>query len=31
MMRSAHRLYDFPVVPDGTTQHHAEDHPYDLQ
>lgn len=31
MMTSPHRLYDFPVVPDGTTQNHAEDHSYDLQ
>lgn len=31
MMRSTHCLYDFPVVPDGTTQNHAEDHSYDLQ
>lgn len=31
MMRSTHHLYDFPVVPDGTAQNHAEDHSYDLQ
>lgn len=31
MMRSTHSLYDFPVVPDGTAEHHAEDHSYDLQ
>lgn len=24
-------LYNLPVVPDGATQHHAEDHPYDLK
>lgn len=31
MLRPTHRLYDFPVVPDGTAQNHAEDHSYDLQ
>lgn len=24
-------LYNLPVVPDGATQHHAEDHPDDLK
>lgn len=24
-------LYHLPVVPDGAAQHHAEDHPYDLE
>lgn len=31
IMTLTHRLYDFPIVPDGTTQNHAEDHSYDLQ
>ena len=26
-----HHLYDLSIVPDGTTQNHAEDHSYDLQ
>lgn len=28
---STHHLYNLPVVPDGTTQNHAEDHSYDLK
>lgn len=28
---STHHLYDLPVVPDGTAQNHAEDHPNDLK
>lgn len=28
---STHHLYNLPVVPDGTTQNHTEDHPYDLK
>lgn len=30
-LTSTHPLYHFPIVPDGTTQNHAEDHSYDLQ
>lgn len=28
---SVHQLYNLPAVPDGTAQHHADDHSYDLK